>query len=112
VADGGAGWILFRAVSVAGGGRRLTVTARVAREQPGEASLELWCDHPADGQFLGSVAVPCTGDRYAWAEVSAELAVATGVRDLYVVLRGRQRLASVSVSVSVSVRGAARGPRP
>jgi beta-glucosidase len=108
VADGGAGWILFRAVSVAGGGRRLTVTARVAREQPGEASLELWCDHPADGQFLGSVAVPCTGDRYAWAEVSAELAVATGVRDLYVVLRGRQRLASVSVSV----RGAARGPRP
>jgi hypothetical protein len=69
----------------------------VAREEPGEASLELWCDHPADGQFLGSVAVPCTGSRYRWAEVSAGLAAAEGVRDLYVVLRGRQRLASVCV---------------
>ncbi len=97
VADGDAGWILFREVSIAGGGGRLTVTARVAREEPGEASLELWCDHPADGQFLGSVAVPCTGSRYRWAEVSAGLAAAEGVRDLYVVLRGRQRLASVCV---------------
>ncbi len=103
---GGSGWILFRAVGMADGGGRLAVTARVAREEPGEASLELWCDHPADGQFLGSVAVPCTGGRYAWTEVRADMATATGVRDLYIVLRGRQRLASVSV------RGAAAGSQP
>ena len=70
----------------------------------GEASLDLWCDHPADGRFLGSVAVPCTGGRYAWTEVSAGLAPAAGVRDLYVVLRGRQRLASVCL------RGVTGGP--
>ncbi len=75
----------------------------MAREEPGEASLELWCDHPADGQFLGSLAVPCTGGRYSWTEVSADLVAAEGVRDLYVVLRGRQRLASIRV------RGAAGG---
>ena len=116
-AGDGAGWILLRAAqladgasaipasaSLAGGGSgRLTVTARVAREEPGEASLELWCDHPADGQFLGSLAVPCTGGRYSWTEVSADLVAAEGVRDLYVVLRGRQRLASIRV------RGAAGG---
>jgi beta-glucosidase len=90
--------------SLAGGGSgRLTVTARVAREEPGEASLELWCDHPADGQFLGSLTIPCTGGRYSWTEVSADMIAAEGVRDLYIVLRGRQRLASIRV------RGAAGG---
>ena len=116
-AGDGAGWILLRAArladgasaipasaSLAGGGSgRLTVTARVAREEPGEASLELWCDHPADGQFLGSLTIPCTGGRYSWTEVSADLVAAEGVRDLYIVLRGRQRLASIRV------RGAAGG---
>jgi beta-glucosidase len=103
----GPGWILFRAVSLAeSGSGGLAVTARVAREEPGEASLDLWCDHPADGRFLGSVPVPYTGGRYAWAEVSASLAPAAGVRDLYVVLRGRQRLASVCL------RGVAGGSQP
>jgi len=56
--SGGPGWILFRAVSLAeSGSGGLAVTVRVAREEPGEASLDLWCDHPADGRFLGSVAV-------------------------------------------------------
>jgi len=94
--SGDPGWILFRSVNVADVGR-LTVTARVAREEPGQASLELWCDDPAEGQFLGSVAVPSTGGRYTWADVSAEVAGAVGVRDLYIVLRGRQRLASFGV---------------
>ncbi len=125
-AGDGAGWILLRAARLAdgasatpasatpasatpasatpasatpagGGSGRLTVTARVAREEPGEASLELWCDHPADGQFLGSLVIPCTGGRYSWTEVSADLVAAEGVRDLYIVLRGRQRLASIRV---------------
>jgi len=113
-AGDGAGWILLRAAQLAdgtsagaspagGGSGRLTVTARVAREELGEASLELWCDHPADGQFLGSLAVPYTGGRYSWTEVSTDLVAAEGVRDLYIVLRGRQRLASIHV------RGAAGG---
>jgi beta-glucosidase len=114
-AGDGAGWILLRAAQLAdgasaspasaspagGGSGRLAVTARVAREEPGEASLELWCDHPAYGQFLGSLAVPCTGGRYTWTEVSADLVAAEGVRDLYVVLRGRQRLASIRVRGAV-----------
>jgi beta-glucosidase len=90
------GWILFRSVSMAGrAGGRLAFTARVAREEPGEASLEVWCDHPGNGRLLGSVAVPCTAGRYAWADVSADMAPVTGVRDLYLVLRGALRLASV-----------------
>jgi beta-glucosidase len=104
-AGAGVGWILLRAARLAdrgqarlpGGSGRMTVTARVAREEPGEAALELWCDHPAEGQFLGSVVVPCTGGRYTWTEVSAGLTAAEGIRDLYIVLRGRQRLASVRV---------------
>jgi beta-glucosidase len=100
------GWILLRAARLAGRGQarlpgrggQMAVTVRVAREEPGEASLELWCDHPADGQFLGSVVVPCTGGRYTWTEVSADMTVAEGIRDLYIVLRGRQRLASIQVA--------------
>ena len=114
-AGDGAGWILLRAARLAdgagaspagGSSGRLTVTARVAREEPGEASLELWCDHPADGHFLGSLTIPCTGGRYSWTEVSADLVAAEGVRDLYLVLRGRQRLASIHVG------GAAGGSQP
>jgi beta-glucosidase len=112
-AGDGAGWILLRAARLADGASpaggssgRLTVTARVAREEPGEASLELWCDHPADGHFLGSLTIPCTGGRYSWTEVSADLVAAEGVRDLYLVLRGRQRLASIHVG------GAAGGSQP
>ena len=105
-AGAGVGWILLRAARLAdrgqarlpGRGGQMAVTVRVAREEPGEASLELWCDHPADGQFLGSVVVPCTGGRYTWTEVSADMTVAEGIRDLYIVLRGRQRLASIQVA--------------
>jgi beta-glucosidase len=101
----GVGWILLRAARLAerGHARRsgrtgqMAVTVRVAREEPGEASLELWCDHPADGQFLGSVVVPGTADRYTWTEVSADMTAAEGIRDLYIVLRGRQRLAWIRV---------------
>lgn len=98
--DGTAGWIMFRAADLgpAAGLAGLTVTARVAREEPGIASLEVWCDDPARGQFLGAVAVPCTGGRYAWAEVTAPLVTTGGVRDVYVVLRGPQRLAWLRVA--------------
>ncbi len=102
-AGDGPGWILLRGVEfpAADGeaGGALTLTARVARaEQAGPASLELWCGHPAGGQFLGAVPVPGTGGCYVWAEVSTSLAApAAGIHDLYLVLRGSQRLASVSV---------------
>jgi beta-glucosidase len=94
-AGAGPGWIMFRAVGLPGGS--LALTARVARQEPGVATLDVWCDHPADGQFLGSVPVPRTGGHYTWTEVSTGLAAAAGVRDLYVVLRGPQRLASLCV---------------
>ncbi len=97
-ACGEPGWILLRSAElgdpVAGG---LTLTARVAREEAGLAALEVWCERPGTGLPLGSAQVGCTGGRYRWAQVSVPLGPVAGVRDVYVVLRGSQRLASVRV---------------
>ncbi|HLI42228.1 MAG TPA: fibronectin type III-like domain-contianing protein, partial [Streptosporangiaceae bacterium] len=107
------GWIVFRDVDLDGGPARpepaapagpggYSVTARVARAQPGDAWLEFWhagqgSDGPGEGTLLGRVAVPSTGGRYTWTEVTAGLAPAAGVGDLYLVLRGAQRLASFRI---------------
>lgn len=112
------GWILFRDVDLGSGcdpgwpppepgrGHR-SVTFRVARAEPGEAWLEVTyagrdSADPGEGRLLGRVAVPATGNRYAPTEVTVGLACADGfagaVGDLYVVLRGAQRLASFRIS--------------
>jgi hypothetical protein len=53
--------------------------------------VELRANAP-DGQILAGANVPSTGGRYAWTETSAEFRSEPGIADLYVVLRGAQRI--------------------
>nr|WP_238420725.1 glycoside hydrolase family 3 C-terminal domain-containing protein [Streptomyces taklimakanensis] len=67
-----------------------SVTVRAAREEPGEATVVL---HP-EGAASIALAVPSTGDRYAYTTVRADLPEPpTGVGALRVTLRGSLRLA-------------------
>jgi beta-glucosidase len=84
-------WALFRAADLSGAPTSLT--ARVSRTRPGSAQLELRTGKP-DGPLLASLAVPFTGDRSAWAEVTTEITGADGVHQLYLILRGDFRLDS------------------
>jgi beta-glucosidase len=84
-----AAWVLFRAADLSAGPTRVTV--RVSQTQPGPSQLELRTDK-ADGPVLATVTVPSTGDRYAWVDVSTEIAAVDGVHDLYLLLHGAFRL--------------------
>jgi hypothetical protein len=59
--------------------------------------LEVWHATPGsdrldDGRKIGQLAVPDTGGKYRRAEVTATLEPAADPGDLYLVLRGAQRL--------------------
>ncbi|MDT0441040.1 glycoside hydrolase family 3 C-terminal domain-containing protein [Streptomyces johnsoniae] len=90
VAAGGEepGELLYRACDFGAG--TATVRLRVAREEPGEATVTV------EAVGTGSRAVlrvPSTGDRYAWTTVTAPLPGApAGVRDLRLTLRGPVRV--------------------
>ncbi|MCZ8521180.1 MULTISPECIES: glycoside hydrolase family 3 C-terminal domain-containing protein [Paenibacillus] len=60
--------------------------ARVTAPQPG-GTLEIRLDAP-DGPAAGRLDVPPTGGWQAWTTVSAGLAGAEGVRDVYLLMRG------------------------
>lgn len=93
----GAAWVLFRDADLRGadGGVPGRLVARVARVSPGCATLELRRDDPGRGRLLAAVEVPSTGDGYRWADVATDVVLPRGVYDLYVVMRGEQRLESL-----------------
>lgn len=82
------GTLVFRSVDLASA---VDVTAEVARRDgAGEARLQVW----SDGNQLAELAVPVTGDRYAWTTITAELGERpTGIHDVRVTLHGDFRLA-------------------
>ncbi|HXM57062.1 MAG TPA: glycoside hydrolase family 3 C-terminal domain-containing protein [Candidatus Dormibacteraeota bacterium] len=92
----GAGWILFRDVDLGAG--VASVTARVARAAPGPAAIRIRLDDPAAGPVAGTLPVPSTGDRHAWATVTTAMREAAGVRDLYFVFDGDAALAAFSLA--------------
>lgn len=124
-AGDGPGWIAFTDTNVAAADGPLRATFRVAREEPGTALAVLRAGDPFTGPVLGQVTVPSTGDRYCYTELTAGLsatgaadAAGTGAADgagqsgpwtrqsgpgtgrsgdLYVVLTGSQRLASLRI---------------
>ncbi|MEJ3747676.1 glycoside hydrolase family 3 C-terminal domain-containing protein [Actinomycetes bacterium KLBMP 9797] len=86
------GWLKFA-------GARLDatrLTARVAAPDAG-GTIEVRLDSPT-GPLAGTATVPSTGDRYAYTTVTAPLTAATGTRDIYLVLRGAQRLSTFTLS--------------
>jgi beta-glucosidase len=80
-ADGA--WLGFGAVDFGAGAT--SVSAR-ASAPAGGARIELRLDEPWCGPVAATLDVPATGDRHVWAEVSAPVTGAAGVRDLYLVL--------------------------
>jgi beta-glucosidase len=90
-----AGWIQFRETDLGPG--PLTLTVRVARDDPAPASIALQAGKSC--QVLGQLTVPATGNRYAYTDVSVPLRdlAAPGPTDLCLVLDGPVRLAAFRV---------------
>jgi beta-glucosidase len=70
---------------------------RAACSAPAGGRIEIWPGPPGDeaGQGagrLGSVPVPCTGDRYAWTEVYTAIGLPAGTDEVCLVLHGAVRL--------------------
>jgi beta-glucosidase len=82
-ARGGCAWLAFRDVDLGAGATE--VTARVTAPAGG-ARLEVRLDDLLTGPAAATIDVPATGDRYAWADVTAAVTGASGVRDVYLVL--------------------------
>ena len=97
------GWILFRDADLGLSGPA-TISAQVARADPGQARLEAWraepgSKSPADGTLIGELTVDSTGGRYEWASVTATVDAppAACPSDLYLVFRGDLRLRSFRI---------------
>ncbi|HLT85654.1 MAG TPA: glycoside hydrolase family 3 C-terminal domain-containing protein [Phototrophicaceae bacterium] len=87
-------WLAFHDVRFSPAAAR-AFEVRAARESTEPAVVEVRLGAP-DGELLGTVEVPGTGDRYAYEVASAELAEAeAGVHDVYLVAAGDARLATV-----------------
>ncbi|GAA4455057.1 glycoside hydrolase family 3 protein [Phytohabitans houttuyneae] len=87
-------WVRYSDVDLGGGPGRATL--RVSADAP--AGVEVRLDHPTRGRLLGTVAVPATGGRYAWTEVSGALARTGGRHDVYLVFTGAARLDTVRLA--------------
>jgi beta-glucosidase len=92
--DEGAAWLVFRAAELPASA---TMSVGVSRTESGPAWLEFRGD-AWDGPLLASLTVPCTGGRYAWTTVSARMRAEPGIADLYLVLRGAQRISGFRVT--------------
>jgi hypothetical protein len=66
----------------------------VARTTAGSARLEVRTGDPERGPVVASLEVRATGGPYNWREVAAPVR-AGGVEDIYVVLAGEQKFASL-----------------
>jgi beta-glucosidase len=81
--------LLFRDVDLSSVG---SVQVQASRTKDGPATLELHCGD----RLLAAIAIPSTGERYAWTTIRADLAQPLeGVHDLQVVLIGEQRLSTL-----------------
>jgi beta-glucosidase len=105
---GAAGWALYREVELgAGGASPRQLWAKVACLS-GSTRLEVRTGSPRQGRLVAATEVVATGGsgtwRYTWRELSLLLGPRTAgdgarrVEDLYVVLAGQLRLASLAVS--------------
>jgi beta-glucosidase len=70
-----------------------TITARVAKATAGAGTITVRLDDPVGGRVIGTVPVPSTGDPYAWRTVTAPLARARGVHDVYLTFSAPLELA-------------------
>jgi beta-glucosidase len=78
-------------------GTAAAFTAAVARATTGTATIEIRLDNPVSGPLIGTATVPSTGDAYSYTTISASLARAGGIHDVYLVFTGDTRIASLSM---------------
>jgi beta-glucosidase len=90
-------WIRFADADLGSGVKGLK--ARVAKAGPGATSIQIRLDGPS-GRLVGTVAVPSTGDPYAYQDATAAVAGATGRHDVYLVFGGDLRLSTFSFTNS------------
>jgi beta-glucosidase len=88
------GWLKFTALHPQRSG---VAVFRAACCAPSGGRIEAWPAPPGDSGSpaagpLASVAVPCTGGRYAWTEVSVPVSLSPGTDEVCLVLRGPVRL--------------------
>ncbi|MFC7308193.1 glycoside hydrolase family 3 C-terminal domain-containing protein [Streptomyces monticola] len=93
-AESAGAWLLFADADLGGGARRLT--AWVAKESPGQGTVEVRLGAP-DGPRAGTATAASTGSRYVYAEVTAALSGASGGQDVYLVLSDGLRLSTFSL---------------
>jgi beta-glucosidase len=88
------GWLLFRNADLRDGAGKVEI--QVSRTEPGPAAVEFH-RNAVDGPVLAELVVPSTGGRYGWTTVCGEFAGDSGVFDLYLVLRGAQRISELRI---------------
>jgi beta-glucosidase len=89
-----AGWVGFRRAGLGRGAT--TVTARVADPGATPGTIQVRLDSPT-GPLAGTVAVPTTGDVYAYTTATAPLTGAGGLHDVYLVLSPGIRLSTFTL---------------
>jgi beta-glucosidase len=85
-------WLRFADANFGSGAA--AVTTQVA--SLGTGTIEVRLDSPT-GRLVGTVAVPDTGDQYAYTTVSAPLTGATGRHDVYLVFGSAMRIATFTM---------------
>lgn len=85
-------WIEFADADLRGS--PATFTAKVAKDTPGAAQIQIRLDNPVTGPVIGTATVTSTGDVYSYATTSARLTGAHGIRDVYLLFTGDLRIAS------------------
>jgi beta-glucosidase len=89
----GRSWLIFRSVYSE---RTVAAVFRVACAAPGGGRIEVRTvprdAGTCDGGLLASVAVPSTGDRYEWTELTVPVTVPDGTGDLCLTLAGAVRM--------------------
>ena len=91
-AAAGGSWLAFKDVGLDPGSTKFT--ASVSKADSGTARITIRLDDPRHGRVLGTATVASTGNRYAFATVTAALARAAGRHDVYLTFDGPVTLSS------------------
>jgi beta-glucosidase len=87
-------WITFADANLGSGVTK--ITARVSTPGAAPAGIQVRLGGP-NGRLLGTLAVPATGDRYAWTTATGSLRRAAGRHDVYLVFTGAAQVDSVRI---------------
>lgn len=87
-------WIVFRSADFSASPTQIALS--IANAEPDTQMVALHLDAP-DGQRLGRIPLPPTGDIYTYTQVAATIEAASGTRDLYLVFAGSARVSTLQL---------------